>query len=132
MSFTIPDFNIQCDIYTGPWIGKTFRLTSDCNLAFGRRNMSFIIDIPVAEAARASEIMCLLLPARTDVRSTLQSGMCDVIEIPRGTGRWYEVYAVDDMARGFDTEYRIAMVTQISEFLDPLLFPGANWPVPMP
>lgn len=65
--------------------------------------------------------MFLLLPKGTDIRSTVCGVAPDVVEVPAGTGRYYSVEMVDDVARGFANEYRFAMVLQLK-----------NWPAPIP
>jgi hypothetical protein len=62
----------------------------------------------------------VLLPSRTDVRDQLTSGGTDVIECPAGTGRYYTVGLVDDVARGFDNEYRLAYVYRAYVWTSPI------------
>jgi hypothetical protein len=46
----------------------------------------------------------------------------DTVEVPAGSGRYYAILAVDDVARGFENEYRLALAE-----------PAYNlWPVPIP
>jgi hypothetical protein len=68
----------------------------------------------------------LLLPAGTDIRDWacwdgLAMDQPDVVEAPRGTGRYYTVIQVDDVAKGFPNEYRVAFIAK-----------GAYWPIPIP
>jgi hypothetical protein len=74
----------------------------------------------------------LLLPALTDVRSAVQGVENDVIEVPAGSGRWYNVAGVDDVGKGFDNEYRIVSLRQISHFRDWIPLGIPYWPIPMP
>jgi len=132
MAFTVPNFNLLCDIWEGPFPTKTRRLADvPCNLAMGRRVQQLFIDptnILTAPAAPS-----LLLPAGTDIRDV----DCDVVdsdfvEVPAGSGRWYIVLLVDDVAKGFDNEYRIAGIAKISERIDSTAYAGLWWPAPIP
>ena len=66
----------------------------------------------------------VLCPKGTDLRDIFNDPLkttYDTIECPPGTGRYYSVSIVDDVARGFANEYRIAY----------LLKTGV-WPIPIP
>lgn len=132
MAFNPPDFNLECDIYTGPWLGRALRLTVECNLAYGRRVQQNFQDFFGGTVIGATPVMSLLLPALTDVRSFMISANPDLVEVPRTSGRWYEVITVDDMSKGFPSEYRLAQIGQVSEYSDSINYPGLFWPVPMP
>jgi len=60
------------------------------------------------------------------------TGVNDVVELPAGSGRWYEIAFVEDVGRGFDNEFRMARLGQISEYMGPAFYSGLFWPVPMP
>jgi hypothetical protein len=130
MSFSVPTFNLRCNIYTGPWLTKSIRLTSDCNLAYSRRQQTMAgafstsVDSPL--------LMSLLLPAGRDVRDLSCSTVEDVIECPLGSGRWYQVAAVDDIGKGFPNEHRCAVLFAISENRYGAAYIGSNWPTPIP
>lgn len=68
----------------------------------------------------------LLLPKGTDIRSTHFGGfVADSFECPAGSGRYYTVSFVEDVAKGFPNEYRCAVGYQ--------RFNTANgWPYPTP
>jgi len=133
MPFTVPQFPLDCDIYTGPWIGKVFRATVSANLVFGRRSYLFPSTLEVAENSIYVAEMFVLFPAGTDVRTGAQGIPAhDYLELPADSGRWYMVQFVDDVGKGFDNEHRQAAVSQVCEILQPSLWPGANWPIPMP
>lgn len=132
MAFVLPTFNLNVDVYTGPWSGKVFRAQVAGNLAFGRRVYGQpFVDLPVGQSWQGSASI-LLLPPGTDVRSGLLVANPDILEIPSGTGRWYVVYVVEDIGKGFSNEHRAALVGQISALLVPSQYPGLAWPVPMP
>jgi hypothetical protein len=132
MAFSVPTFPIDCDIYDGPWLTKAFRLNVECNLAFGRRVQQQFQDFDVAEVQASSLQMGLLLPALTDIHCLAMGLENDVIEVPSGSGRWYGLECFDDVAKGFDNEYRFALLTQISAAVDSTRYAGLVWPTPVP
>jgi hypothetical protein len=54
--------------------------------------------------------MNLLLPPFIDVRGPQDTVSFDMVEVPEGTGRWYQVTGVDDIGKGFDNEHRTASI----------------------
>jgi hypothetical protein len=61
--------------------------------------------------------MSLSVPAYTDLRPWGAEGgwtgaTGSMVEVPAGTGRYYQVQCVDDVAKGFPNEYRFAILTQ--------------------
>jgi hypothetical protein len=60
----------------------------------------------------------LLLPSLTDVRGRLGFGSSgfggDIVECPAGSGRVYSIEWVDDIAKGFANEHRMALIIQTS------------------
>lgn len=62
-----------------------------------------------------------LFPRATDVRDPNGPALGDIVEIPGGTGRYYDVIYVDDVSRGFANEYRIAFLRK-----------RPPWPAPIP
>ncbi len=131
MAYSLPDFNLSCDIYTGPWLTKVFRLTSDCNLAIGRRGMFIPFDW-ANSGPLYTPLPQLLVPALTDVRDSSCTGESDVIECPAGSGRWYRVVGVDDLGKGFPNEHRFAFCAKIYDQMDHARYPGLQWPTPIP
>ena len=131
MAFTLPTFNLSVDVYTGPWLGKVFRLATPGNLAVSKRTMRQSEDIPAPGVDQYSPVPILLVPALTDLRWTLHSPSYDVLEIPSGSGRWYAVQCVEDIGKGFPNEHRYAEVTQIDQRRS-TAFAGCVWPIPMP
>jgi len=108
MAYTIPTFNLICDLYTGPPgvippVGPA-RLTVLVNLSPGRRVMM--------PSAGFLVLMEVLLPAGTDIRGGMSATGSDIIELPQGSARYYKVLGVDDVAKGFANEYRIAWCAQ--------------------
>lgn len=64
----------------------------------------------------------ILMPKDTDVRDHWHAGARpDLVEVPSGSGRYYFVHYVDDVAKGFANEYRIAYLGKTGD-----------WPTPIP
>jgi len=131
VAFSLPDFNLLCDVYSGPFVTKVLRLADvPCNLALGRRVQQQTQDYGAGLFGGANP--CLLLPPLTDVRDASQGiPDQDLVEVPKGSGRWYGVNVVDDVAKGFSNEYRIAALYKAFGALDPAKFGTLLWPTPM-
>jgi hypothetical protein len=131
MSFTVPTFNLECNVYTGPWLTRSLRLIAlPCNLALGRRtqiNGASFFGFPDGASTPS-----LLVPAKSDVRDDGNVGGADVIECPLGSGRWYQVNIVDDVGRGFANEYRLVSMFKICQAVNATLYSGLFWPTPIP
>jgi hypothetical protein len=129
MSFSVPAFPLLCDIYTGPWLTRVLRVSAvPCNLGLGKRTLFYADDFYAAGSLVSTQ---LLLPAGTDVRSGLIAPANDMVEVPQGSNRWYQVQGVEDAGKGFGNEHRVAILSQVSQFVDATLFAGCVWPVPM-
>lgn len=130
MGFRVPSFNIQCVVWSrsavppGPVIPAGLgleRAVYDCQLrAAGKTSTG------QDEPHVWTFLWQLLLPAQTDIRDWacfdgLAMDQPDLVEVPRGTGRFYTVALVDDVARGFPNEYRVAFIVK-----------NAYWPIPIP
>lgn len=121
MGFSVPNFNITCNIWHPANVPPSAPdSTEDCNLAWGKRVSSYqgVISTP------NEPIMTLLLPPATDIRGPQCAGGADVVEVPSGSGRFYTVLGVDDIGKGFANEHRAAMIAWTTAF-------GA-WPTPIP
>jgi len=132
MAFTLPEFPLTVHVYNGPWIGKTFRLSTPANLAVGRR---VVTDAQFRNvwADTYNGLVNLLFPPGTDVRDTnCNIPNNDIVEVPAGSGRWYALAYVDDLGKGFPNEHRYAFAYKISEHLDVTRYPGLFWPSPIP
>lgn len=53
----------------------------------------------------------MYVPKGTDLRTSWFGGTSDVVELPAGSGRFYNILDVDDIAKGFPNEFRIAALT---------------------
>lgn len=105
MPFSLPTFNLTCDIVDG--VTGVTRLTSPCNLAFGRRQNT-IGASGTGTVGVPGPVMTLLLPALTDIRSDWQLVPPDIVQCPAGSFRLYRVFWVDDIGKGFANEHRVA------------------------
>lgn len=116
MAFILPTFNIQVNIWRGPQgippVGAPV-LSPFGNLTPGRRTAN--------TALQTLPEMYLLLPALTDVRSFINAIAPDLLEIPAGSGRYYDAGFIDDVSKGFPTEHRLVVMYQ-----------RKPWPAPMP
>lgn len=131
MAFILPTFNLMCNIHSVVAGVNAFRLSSPCNLAYGRR-VTFPAGAGEQDGGILSNQMDLLLPALTDIRDSSCGGQMDIVEVPAGSARWYIVVGVDDAGKGFDNEHRVASL------LKTWGFPGNGsglvnpWPAPIP
>jgi len=122
VAYALPDFGLVCQIYTNSPNPFTVppRLTSPCNLAWGKR---------VSLAFTGSNVLTsgdvfpsqLLLPALTDIRGPRNASGVDFVEVPSGSGRRYVVYLVEDLGKGYANEHRLALIVGVG-----------TWPTPIP
>jgi len=133
LSYTLPTFNLVCSINTfSAMTGlTTFRLTSPCNLAMGKRSArpaSLTGPYPnTGEGFTAS----LLLPPLTDVRDGSCSNEPDIIEVPQGSGRYYVALLVDDIGKGFPNEHRFVSLYKTWPFPGNPWTAAPFWPTPI-
>lgn len=106
MAYALPAFPIMCNIYTYGLYPTGPRVNCPCNLARGERSVIVLTGF--------SYSMMLLLPPLTDIRGILQSTGPDYVEVPAGSGRFYNVAFVDDTAKGFPNEHRFAILSQVA------------------
>jgi hypothetical protein len=131
VSFSVPTFNLTCGVWSGPWLAKAHRFDVLGNLAFGRRSNSQFPATGFFGDVAGQSYPLLLMPAGTDVRCELQGNPDDVVEIPVGSGRWYQVMMVEDIGKGFLNEHRCACVMQIANSVSSVFYAGLLWPTPM-
>lgn len=134
MPFYLPTFNLFCniwnvqhDFFLGPPIGLPTQALVPCSLQFGRKN-----------EGGASTPMHLLLPALTNINGqgaypfTVNGILVgDSVEVPAGSGRFYCTFWVDDVAKGYPTEYRVADIErggELSQQLSGAYFDPIPWP----
>jgi hypothetical protein len=122
MAFRLPTFNLTCNIWRAsagqPPSGAPV-VTVQCQLRPTRRSIYRTVS-----AGPFQLVEEILMPKLTDVRSLAGAGSSDTIECPAGSGRFYGVLGVDDVAKGFPNEYRWALVVQAGY--------AGGWPYPTP
>lgn len=132
MSFSLPTFNLTCNIwrFQPPPPGGPPFLSPLCNLAFGRRiNRS----PELGDLDLALGQMSLLLPPLTDIRdaASVASHAGDLVEVPQASGRYYYVFYVDDIGKGFPNEHRVALLGKAAAVNGGVFVPYI-WPAPIP
>jgi len=121
MSFSLPTFNLVCNVWrfgNAPPAAADAQL--DCNLALGRRTSSYqgVISSPT------EPIMSLLLPPMSDIRGPMCADPDTCVEVPAGSGRLYTIVGLDDSGKGFFNEHRVALLSWTALF--------GSWPSPIP
>jgi len=132
--YTVPDFNLAVN---------HLRLSAPYDFSTGVSLSSFMANLrafgrfprpgfnaPV-NSGSGYDAMTLLCPASTDIRDHHCTGQpIDMIEAPAGSGRWYVVFSVDDVGKGFSNEYRYASLMKYSN--NPVIANMPFWPAPIP
>jgi len=116
MGFKVPTFNLTARIWSSATpITSPPRLTVTCQLrAAGKQSTG-------QDAANDWVFLwSLLVPALTDIRDIYNGSGEDKVECPAMSGRIYRVKMVDDVAKGFANEYRIAFLQKIGSWLTPI------------
>jgi hypothetical protein len=120
MAFTVPTFNLVCNVWTNPGPPGAPRLSPACNLQHARRVFApseggtFTLANPWIS-------MFLLVAKGTDIRDQYCPSGQDVIECPQGSGRMYYCVHVDDVGKGFTNEFRCCVIAKLG-----------SWPQPIP
>lgn len=119
MPYILPNFNLTVNVWHSPNVPPAAPdLSPVANLCFGRRVGATIGVSGFAE-------MQLLLPAFTDLRWSVHNiAASDIIEVPAGSGRFYQLLCCDDMGKGFPNEHRYAILQQTHAH--------GYWPIPVP
>ncbi len=133
MGFSVPSMPLLVDVYSGPYVGRVFRFQTNGNLSTGRASRSSSLD-DVGFPGILGTDRNLLVAAFTDIRD-FACGLpypYDIVECPSGSGRWYAVGIVDDVAKGFPNEYRMAFLSKLCDTVDSPNNVGSNWPIPIP
>jgi len=135
MAFRTPQFPLTCNVWTAVALGGAFAYaapdrTLACNLSPGRRALSFF---PLLSPEALTECVELLLPRRSDIRASWNgSANADSVECPAGTKRFYLVRWVDDVGRGFQNEYRLAVCSFMASGLTFSDVGAVPVPLPLP
>jgi len=120
MPYSLPVFNLTCNIVTGPDNTDPPRVSgAACNLAYSRRVNTGGNTKNLPDDFILSFTMTLLLPAATDIRGHSSATGYDAVEVPAGSGRWYSVVAVDHVGYGFTNWHKAAVLQQWIPFKTP-------------
>ena len=141
MGFQPPTFNLAVNVwrYTTPKANPP-NLTTSGNLSFGKTRPT-ITALQVSGRLWYYPCIDLCLPKGTDIRGHTRPIGQDFVEVPAGTGRYYCAIRVEDVAKGFTNEYRLAIILQLDSELISLLLSGGGygagwgatiWPEPTP
>lgn len=131
-SFALPNFNLLAAVWHNP--GRVPNLypapsaTIPCNLANGR--VSHVLNSQQRLIAQNTlgASASVLWPAHSDVRDASVGPNPDVVEIPAGSGRFYWIAFMDDIAKGFANEHRWTICPKV--FTDGHF--DYRWPLPVP
>jgi len=110
VAYRLPTFNLQGRLRRwspGPYPGPGLGTLVSCGLRLYKT--SFIVNA----GFNALTMVALVLPKGTDIRGNSPKSNGDIVEVPNGSGRFYIVNSVDDVAKGFANEYRFAAMTQV-------------------
>jgi len=135
MAFRVPNFNLNANVWRATHhVSAPPDVVCMCNLTPGKRVMqSNVFDLGVP--------MEVLLTAHQDVRPEQEFNPAstdgDCMEIPAGSGRYYWIVGVDDVAKGFSNEYRLAMALLLTTYVRSSVFSNNPWncpalPLPLP
>lgn len=123
MAYILPSFNLVANVHTYAFgaVGVLRIANQPCQLRAPSPNYSGILQ-PSASQYTA---MCAMWPALTDIRDVYTGtfNQPDVVEIPAGSGRYYQVQMVDDIGKGFANEHRFCTLLKATYAL---------WPIPIP
>lgn len=120
MAFVVPNFNLSCNLWSavagvpvGPSpAGAPREEDLECALVYGHRingastGGTGSVGIPM-------QAMHLLLPPGADVRGLECVSGQDTAEVPSDSGRWYLVFWVDDVGKGWGNEHRTALLLAV-------------------
>lgn len=118
-TFHTPTFNLQCSAWYPPHappLTPDLVAISCCLRSPGRQSVGYY---PHPGVVNPQWILCV--PRGTDLRDQYCAPGLYYVEVPSGSGRIYSVVIVDDVARGFANEYRIAYIEKVG-----------TWPTPIP
>lgn len=117
-SHKAPKLPLMCNIWrgnNGPPAAPL--LTPSCQLLWGATH-TYVAVVPAT--VNTTLLRSLYLPMGTDIRPTQVPNAGDIVEVPAASGRFYTCVAVDDVAKGFANEFRLALIQ-----------PQGNWTFPI-
>ena len=114
----VPQFPIRCSVW--------FSYVGALPPMVGANLVAIACQLRAPETSQVSNAlamgMYLLVAKLTDIAVTrFPANGADLVECPSGSGRYYNVTFVDDVAKGFANEYRRAVLIQ-----------APPWPTPTP
>lgn len=126
MSYSIPQMPLLFAVWSNaddPTTDPPRDFDIPCNLGWGRRGLSSSPGFVGSGTAPA--LAQLLVPAGTDIRGMANQAATDPdwVEVPQGSGRYYIVWQVDDIGKGFPNEHRFGLISPLT---------AIGWPVPYP
>lgn len=126
MSFKLPTFNLNFNL----WRAYNFSTSpmppiAPPTLTTGCQLRPTLTALQQNNNAPGGPTAVLLVPKLTDIRPVRSPIVGDMVEVPAGSGRFYHVQAVEDRAKGFANEHRVAVLEQI-------LQTAGGWPFPTP
>jgi hypothetical protein len=135
MPFVLPQFPLAINIWRLAGVGGNYAIPdvkTVGNLTPGRR--VFLSQATAPSIATYSFFMELLLPKLTDIRPSWNGQGPDIVEVPDGSLRFYRVFWVDDIGKGFANEHRFAVLCYFPSFPQPVGSVGfpIGSPVPLP
>lgn len=120
MAYTLPTFIVPVNIWrSASSVLDPPDVEAVGNMQFGRAVRMTAME--TSETLPSYMVAYLLLPKDTDVRDNLMPGGADHVEVPAGSEIFYKVDFVENIARGFTNEHRVAV-----------LVPDAPKPAPLP
>jgi hypothetical protein len=129
MAFFIPEFPIVCNIFDFVLPLPSPRLEDvPCNLAVGKRVQQAGRDFGGGGTLGLCPV--LLLGKDVDIRDASIGGYGDIVEVPAGSSRWYQVSCCEFFGLGFDNQHKGAALVKASANLDNAAYPGLFWPIP--
>jgi hypothetical protein len=127
VAFKPPTFNLVANVWlrlgtpTTLPPGRPADTQYSCQLYLSKTHLQ----LPTTTFATSASVL-VLFPARTDVRGSAAGGQQnDLLEVPAASGRFYAVRWVEDRAKGFTNEYRVAGCLQQVQVT-------GGWPFPTP
>lgn len=142
MGFVVPQMPLGVNIWNSTLVTNAPTISTVCNLSPGRRTFFagpvVTTNITLGALIVFGDLLECLLPKGTDIRGAQHAGLDSIVECPKGTGRYYYVVWVDDVAKGFANEYRLALMKQCDltfVSLTNVISVFGNipvWPVPTP
>lgn len=112
MPYVLPTFNLAVSIWRTGWVASNYA-TPDVS-TMGNLSPGKVVSMnrgASLNTAVAAFVMELRLPKLTDIRAAYQANNTeDLVEVPAGSKRFYEVQYVDDIGKGFTNEHRLAVI----------------------